>query len=600
MIKNNIQKISIIGHIVDIPGRRIYDGVLHVAEGHIQAIEPLESTANEAMQASMPYIMPPFVDAHIHIESTLLTPRHYARLAVAKGVTCAVADPHEIANVLGVKGIDFMIDDSKSVRFHFHFGAPSCVPSTPFETAGSKLDAKDIAKLLKREDIYGLAEMMNYPGLLAGDKEVLAKLEAAKKLNKPVDGHAPGLRGELAKKYIDAGISTDHECTKLQEAEERIKLGMKVLIREGSAACNLDELCSLLASHDKDLMFCCDDLYADDLVKGYIDEMVKRAIAKGMPFWNVLSAACTTPLRHYGLPHGTLEAGSPADFICVDNFRNLNVLRTFVDGMEIYNSEEGVLEDNFCPTSTIKSTSAKAEVSKSTSATIADSNVTGSDHGTPGLLPNCFHARTLRTEDLIVVPQSDKMRCIVAQEAQLYTTCRTVRPLIIEATGKDGKVLRNVISDPQHDVLKLIVLNRYDKEAQPAIAFIKGFGLKSGAIASTIAHDSHNIIALGCSDEEIVHAVNQLVQAKGGLCICNGSQKQVLPLPVAGIMSPENGEEIARQHQALRKKAHELGCRFPTPFMTLAFMALPVIPELKLTDKGLFDSEKFQFTPLFE
>lgn len=603
MTKNNARNISVIGHIVDIRGRRIYDGTLRISDGHIQAIEPCESTCDEAAPASMPYILPPFVDAHIHIESTLLTPRHYARMAVTKGVTCAVADPHEIANVLGIKGVEYMINDGKAARFHFHFGAPSCVPSSPYETAGAKLDAKDVAKLLRRKEIYGLAEMMNYPGVLAGDKEVLAKTEAARKLNKPIDGHAPGLRGEQAKRYIDAGITTDHECTTLQEAEERIRQGMKVLIREGSAARNLDALCHLLASHDRDVMFCSDDLYADDLSDGYIDDMVKRAIANGMPFWNVLTAACVTPLQHYGLSHGTLEAGSPADFICVDNFRNLSILRTFVDGVEVYNRERGVTEENFCLAESMDSTSAQADFPAPMprrKKEPGDAAACDGGDGTACRLPNCFHSRTLSPADIIVVPQGNKMRCIVAQEAQLYTTGRTVSPLTIMTKGKDGNMLRNVVSDPQHDVLKLIVLNRYDKEALPAIAFVKGFGLKRGALASTVAHDSHNIIALGCSDEEIVRAVNQLVQIQGGLCICDGSHTQVLPLPVAGLMSPDNGEKTAHRHQALRKKAHELGCRFRTPFMTLSFLALPVIPELKLTDRGLFDSEHFQFTQLFE
>ena len=578
MAKKKAQEINIIGHIVDIPRHRIYDGVLHVLNGKILAITPLDDTQGETHDATaaaaspLPYILPPFVDSHIHIESTLLTPHHYARLAVTKGVTCAVADPHEIANVLGEDGIDFMINDSRRALFHFHFGAPSCVPSTPFETAGATLDAKAVTKLLKRKDIYGLAEMMNYPGLLAGDKDVLVKVDAALKLGKPIDGHAPGLRGDEAKRYIDAGITTDHECTTLQEAEERIKLGMKILIREGSAACNLDALCYLLTNHDKELMFCSDDLYADDMIKGYIDECVRRTIAKGMPFWNVLAAACLTPLKHYNFPHGTLAAGDPADFICVDNFRDMNVLRTFVDGVEVYNKAEGVLDDNFL---------------------LARPQDNGDDAA--DTLPNHFHAHTLRAKDLVVTPKGDKMRCIVAKEGELYTTCRMVKPLIKE-TGKT----RNVVSDPQHDVLKLVVLNRYDEAAQPSIAFIEGFGLKSGAIASTIAHDSHNIIATGCNDEEIAHAINRLVLAKGGLCICNGNQEQVLALPVAGLMSPESGEEVARQHQALRKKAHEQGCCFSTPFMTLAFMALPVIPELKLTDKGLFDSEKFMFAQLFE
>lgn len=559
----NIEKTlttSIEGHIVDVLHRRIFDGTLHIQDHKISRIE--EHT--QAAAAPLPYILPGFVDAHIHIESTLLTPSHFAPLAVAKGVLAVVADPHEIANVMGVPGVDFMIADGQRVRFHFHFCAPSCVPSTGFETAGATIDSHTVKQLLQREDICGLAEMMNYPGVLSGDPETMAKLHAALEAGKPIDGHAPGLRGAKAKQYIDAGITSDHECTSMQEAEEKMRLGMTIAIREGSAARDFEQLYGLLASHDNNVMLCSDDKYPDELQQGYIDDMVRRAIAKGMPFWNVLQAACVTPVQHYNLHQGLLQPGDVADLICVDNFMQLNVLKAFIDGTEVFRQEHSVLP----------------ALRYGTKEDIA---------ATPC---NNFHALPLTASMLRVEPHSDSMKVIVASEGQLLTRIETAKPHI-----EEGK--HNVVSDIQHDVLKLVVYNRYTP-APPAIAFVKGFGLQRGALGSTIAHDSHNLIAVGCSDAEIMRVLNKLIAMQGGIAVCNGTTVTELSLPVAGLMSARPGTQVAAQHLRLKQAAHSLGCPFSAPFMTLAFMALPVIPELKLTDKGLFDSRAFCFTPLFE
>ncbi len=556
MTHKNNHEISIEGHIVDVLQRRIYDGTLHLQEGRIARIE--EKISSDA-PAALPYILPGFVDAHLHIESTLLTPEHYAPLAVAKGVLGAVADPHEIANVLGMEGVNYMIDNSKRARFHFHFAAPSCVPSTPFETAGAALGSEEVRRLLQRDEVCALAEMMNFPGLLAGDKEVWAKLQAANEAGKPIDGHAPGLGGEALQQYIAAGIGTEHECTTLKEAQEKLRKGMKIALREGSAACDFDTLMPLLALHDSNIMLCSDDKYPDELLQGYIDDMVRRAIVKGMPLWHVLQAACVTPVRHYRLKQGLLQTNDSADFIVVDNLMSLKILRAFIEGKEVYNAAE----------KTARPTTEEAA-------------------GEPW--PNRFCAQPLQAAQLHLAPRGRKLKVMMAEEGSLYTACRTLEPRIEEG---------NVVSDPRRDILKLVVYNRYH-EAAPAVAFVHGFGLKRGALASTIAHDSHNIIAVGCSDEEIVRAVNRLVALKGGIAVHDGITVHALPLPIAGLMSPDDGHTVAREHARLKQTARQMGCRFAAPFMTLAFMALPVIPELKLTDMGLFDGRTFAFTDLFE
>lgn len=556
MSSKNNHRTSIEGHIVDVLQRRIFDGVVHVHEGRIARIE--EKTSDKA-PATLPYILPGFVDAHLHIESTLLTPEHYAPLAVAKGVLGAVADPHEIANVLGMKGVEYMMESGTRARFHFHFAAPSCVPSTPFETAGTALGSHEVRQLLQRNEVCALAEMMNVPGVLAGDEQVTAKLQAAKEAGKPIDGHAPGLCGTDLQQYIAAGIGTDHECTTLQEAQEKLRKGMKIVMREGSAARDFDTLMPLLAFHDNNIMFCSDDMYPDELLENYIDDMVRRAIVKGMPLWHVLQAACVTPVRHYGLKQGLLQTNDSADFIVVDNLMRLNIQRAFIEGEEVYNAAH-------------KQAAATAE-------TKADE-----------AFPNLFCAKPLQTADVQVSPRGRTLKVMVAEEGSLYTACRSMAPRVEEG---------NVVSDTHNDVLKLVVYNRY-REAAPAVAFLHGFGLKRGALGSTIAHDSHNIIALGCSDEEIVQTINRLVALKGGIAVHDGTEINALPLPIAGLMSPDDGLGVARRHTQLKAAAREIGCHFAAPFMTLAFMALPVIPELKLTDMGLFDGKSFAFTDLFE
>lgn len=542
------------GHIVDVLNKTIFDGTVVVENNKIVEIR------KEEVPSYAPYILPGFVDSHIHIESTLLTPEHYAALAVSKGVLAVVSDPHEIANVTGLEGVNFMIDNGKKVHFHFYFGASPCVPCTGFETAGAALDSKDIEELLKRDEIYGVAEFMNAFGVVNGDKECMAKLEAARKAGKPVDGHAPGLTGNSLKFYAAHGITSDHECASLEEGKERIANGMLVQIRQGSAAEDYEILAPLLADNPGKVMFCSDDKYPNELLEGYLDQMVAHSVEKGYPMWNVLEAACVTPVKHYNLKHGLLQKGDNADFILVDNLKNFNVLESWVDGSKVYAGGK-IIEKNFC---------------KDTTPTVT--------------FPNKFAAEKITVEDLKVPCKGKKMKVITARDLSLRTGVEIVTPKVENGC---------VVSDVENDVLKIVVYNRYTK-AKPQVAFIKGFQLKCGAMGSTISHDSHNIVAIGATDQDIVNVINILIEYKGGLLIADGMSVSGLALPVAGLMSPLDGDVVAKKYAALRLMAQSQGCPFNAPFMTMAFMSLPVIPDLKITDKGLFDVNSFSFTNLME
>ncbi len=538
---------TISGQLVDLLADRIFPGTLCVENGVIKEIR-------ENAVAPMQYVLPGFVDAHVHIESSMLVPSEFARLAACHGTVATVSDPHEIANVLGMEGVRFMIDNGKRVPFKFFFGAPSCVPATTFETSGHTLDAKDIARLMELDDIYYLAEMMNYPGVLAQDAEILRKIAAAKQTGKPIDGHAPNLSGEDLKRYVAAGISTDHECFTEAEAMEKISLGMKIHIREGSAAKNFEALIPLMKSHPGVLMFCSDDKHPDDLVRGHVNQLVKRAVAKGYDTLDVLRAASLNAVRHYGLPVGLLQQGDDADFIVTDNLTDFNVLQTYIKGVLVAENGKPCME-------------------RITTET-----------------PNFFKASNLQVADLAVPDKGKPVKVIECIDSQLITKCSIEKPSV-----RNGLM----VSDPERDLLKMMVLNRY-QSGKPAIAFIRNFGLKRGAIASSVAHDSHNIVAVGACDEDIVKAVNLLVANKGGVVACDAERSALLPLSVAGLMSNEDGYRVAQGYETADRLAHDFGTTLTAPFMTLAFMALLVIPELKLSDKGLFDVTRFAFTELEE
>jgi adenine deaminase len=533
------------GQIVDIQNQRIYAGEISVENGKIISI--IEKNLNVQH-----YIMPGFIDAHIHIESSMLVPSEFAKIAVLHGTVATISDPHEIANVLGTAGVYYMIENSKNVPLKFHFGAPSCVPATTFESAGAVIDSEGIKELMASPDIYYLAEMMNYPGVLFDDAEVLKKIQWAKHFEKPVDGHAPGLRGEPIRKYISAGISTDHECYTFEEAEEKLSLGMKVLIREGSAAKNFEALIDLLPENYQNMMFCSDDKHPDDLILGHINLLCARAVAKGIDVFKVLQAACVNPVNHYKIKVGLLKEKDAADFIVVEDLVDFKVLQTYINGELVAKNGESFIK----------------HVSFET--------------------PNNFNITSKEISDFAVSGSGSKIRVIEALEGQLITNEIHHKPLIVD---------EKIVSDTENDILKMAVVNRY-QNTKPAIAFIKNFGLKKGAIASSVAHDCHNIVVVGTSDEEICNAVNLIIKNRGGVCAVNGSENKILALPVAGIMSDKNGWETGKLYQEIDAMAKELGSNLKAPFMTLSFMALLVIPDLKLSDKGLFSGNTFSFVNL--
>ncbi len=533
------------GQIVDIENKRIYSGEITVEKGKIISISEKDHSVKN-------YILPGFVDAHIHIESSMLVPSEFARLAVVHGTVATISDPHEIANVLGADGVFYMIENGKKVPFKFHFGAPSCVPATSFETAGAVIDSGGIKELLASPDIYYLAEMMNYPGVIFDDPEVLKKIDWAKHFNKPVDGHAPAVRGKDLQKYISAGITTDHECFTYEEAAEKLSLGMKVIIREGSAAKNFEALIGLLDENFGNMMFCSDDKHPDDLILGHINQLCQRAVAKNIDVFKVLQAACINPVRHYNMNVGLLRENDPADFIIVEDLTGFNVLETYINGE------------------------------------LAAENGKSFINSVPFETPNNFNISEKTTADFTIKSKTQKIRVIEALEGQLITN-------EILCTSKITN--ENLVSDVENDVLKMTVVNRYQNQP-PAVAFIKNFGLNKGAIASSVAHDCHNIVAVGTSDEEICKAVNLIIQNRGGVCAVSGNDAKVLGLPVAGIISDKDGWETGKLYQEIDAMAKNLGSPLKAPFMTLSFMALLVIPDLKLSDKGLFSGKSFAFVDL--
>jgi len=536
------------GNIVNIVARHIFFGEITVEAGKIKSITQISEE-----RPGSPFITPGFIDSHVHIESSMLIPSEFARLAVVHGTVATISDPHEIANVCGMEGVEFMIENGNTVPFKFNFGAPSCVPATTFETAGAELNHDDVKALLERPEIKYLSEMMNFPGVLYKDEKVLKKIAAAHELGKPVDGHAPGLRGDTVQKYIDAGISTDHECFTAEEALDKLQRGMKILIREGSAAKNFEALIHLLQDWPEMMMFCSDDKHPDSLVENHINEICARAVAKGIDVFKVLRAACINPILHYKLDVGALQVNDDADFIVMEDLVNFKVKQTYIDGLLM--AENGKMAGNW-----INHSASKESI-------------------------NHFDCSLKNEEDFILPYQNEQeIPVIEALDGQLITNKLHIKPKV-----ENG----NMVSDVENDMLKMVVVNRYH-DAPIAISFVKNFGLKKGAIASSVAHDSHNIIAVGVDDKSICAAVNMVIQETGGVVALGNGKEEVLPLPVAGLMSNHNGYEVAACYTAIDQFAKDLGSTLLAPFMTLSFMALLVIPHLKLSDKGLFDGDEFR------
>jgi adenine deaminase len=534
-------------NIIDVLNSIIYPGIIDVRDGKIAAI----TRNNENYDT---FILPGFVDAHVHVESSMLAPSEFARLAVMHGTVAIVSDPHEIANVLGMNGVEFMIENGRSVPFKFCFGASPCVPATVFETAGASLGQSEVETLLQNNEIKYLSEMMNFPGVIGGDPDVMAKIGIAKKYGKPIDGHAPGLRGEALKRYIGAGISTDHETFQYDEGEEKLSLGMKLLLREGSAAKNFDTLSHLIAKYPEQCMLCSDDKHPDDLVAGHINELVKRSVIMGIDRMVILKCACVNPVLHYGLDVGLLRIGDDADFIEVDDPSSFNVLKTYIKGRIVAENGKPLIP-----------------------------------HSAVNCINN-FNTELRGINEFAIKARGNKIRIIEAINHQVITG--SVLSILKQEDG-------NVVADIEKDILKISVVNRY-RNLPPAIGLVKNFGLKTGAIASSVSHDSHNIVAVGVTDEDICNAINLVIEYKGGLAVSYGNVREVLPLPIAGLMSDEDGFSVARQYSRIDRIAKQLGSHLDAPFMTLSFMALLVIPKLKLSDRGLFDGERFEFVDVFE
>lgn len=559
--------------MLDVITDSIYPARISVEGGFFKEIVPI--VINDDSELDIPgIILPGFIDSHIHIESTMLTPAQFAKLAVRFGTTSVVCDPHEIANVAGTDGIDFMIENSKSVPFNFYFSIPSCVPATCFETSGAILDSETIGELLKKDEAVALGEMMNFPGVINGDGEVLAKLEKAKELGKPIDGHAPLLSGKDLDKYIAEHISTDHECSNFAEAIEKKEKGMKIMVREGSSAKNMEALFDFSdrldywKNHESfgkmpnevlekrihlpifDFIVS-DDKHTTDLIKGHLNESIKKAIDLEISPISAIEMVTVNPSTHYNLNTGVIVKGMQADYVVVDNLNDLNILKTYVAGKCVFDGENvlfDVEETEFKNTFDVsKKESEDFEISCDEPS--ADVNVI-----------RCFNGELI-TE---------------AESATLETKNGFVQP------------------DLEEDILKIAVVERYGGNSI-ANGFITGFNLKKGAIASSVAHDSHNIVVVGTNSEDMANAVNCLIDNEGGFAIVDGDFEDSLALPIAGLMTNEDSHEVAEKLEKLHKTAADFGCKLDSPFMTMSFMALLVIPAIKISDKGLFDCINFEF-----
>ena len=549
---------NIKGHIVDVVRREIFDGEVVIKDEKIAEVRRCTLPEREK---PWPYILPGFIDAHVHIESSMMVPHKFARIAVSHGTIGVIADPHEIGNVLGVEGINYMIRSGREARFNFLFGAPSCVPAVggDIETCGREIGVKETQELMAREDIGFLGEMMNYVGVLNNDEEVLAKIKAAQDNGKPIDGHAPGLTGQQRYQYGAAGISTDHECSTLEEGRSCINAGMKVIIREGSAAKDYKILHPLISESPNMVMFCTDDCHPDDFVRGHINTIVKRALADGHNIWDILQAACVNAQKHYKCNWGLLQVDDPATFITIDALTpHFRVESTWIRGKEVFNYNASLPSDN----------------------TNREDMILGDN------FPNNFVASPITKADIdLNLKPGDTVHVIHASDGSLLTDHDEVA-----LTGNPWFDSHY----PWTEVQKIVVYNRYQPGAKPIVGMVRGFGIKKGAMAGSVAHDCHNIVAIGSDDEYIVKAINRIVEMHGGQVVVSPEEMMDIPLPIGGLMAPMGGHEIAFRTLCIQEKVREIGCTMKSPFITMAFMCLPVIPDIKITDRHLMDTKNFK------
>jgi len=551
------------GSLVNVYSGNISESYIGVKDGRIIYVggKPIRATKN--LDVGSKFILPAYIDGHVHIESSLVTPSQFALAAIPRGTCCVVADPHEIANVCGVEGIKYMIEDSARTPLKIYFMIPSCVPATNLETSGAKIGLKEIEELKGLKQILGLGEVMNFPGVIKGEEEVMAKIRACEGM--VIDGHAPGLRGEELCAYIAAGVMSDHESVTAEEAMEKISLGMWVMIREGSTAKNLSELAAIVSKGCPErVMLVTDDQHADDLLaEGHLDHVLRRAVEEGIDPVDAVRMVTVKPAEYFGLRRlGGVSPGKCADMVIVDDLKEFKAEMVFIDGRIV--AKEGKYLGS------VGRSIVKKEVEKT------------------------VHIGELLPADLKVIHRGPEgkveTRVIEVVPDQIITN-----EMLCELPVENGEVL----PDLEKDIVKICVVERHRETGRIGKGFVKGFGLKEGALASTVAHDSHNIIAMGVSDDEICRAVNRLREINGGLVAVNGNEvKSELPLPIAGLMSDRGVEFVAERMDELNKSASDLGCHLRSPFMALSFLALPVIPKLKITDLGLVDVEQMKVVDL--
>ena len=576
--------------VLDVECGEIYPAEVVIEDGLFKEVIPIITDDDDSLDYDYEGILiPGFIDAHIHIESSKLSPSNFAKAVLPYGTTSVVADPHDIANVLGIGGIDWMVEDGKKAPFDFYYTVPSCVPATCFESSGAVLTSEDVAELLKRDEMVALGEMMDFQGVIGEDEEVLKKLEAARVLGKPIDGHAPLLSGEDLEKYVSYGIFTDHECTRFDEAIEKARLGMKIMVREGSSAKDMDSLLNLddrlnylieeemagrmLVQSLDDAMqvppfefLICDDIDAEDLSMGHLDRLIKKAISLKINPKEAIKMVTFNPAEHYGLNCGAIEPDRIANFLLVDDLRNLNISKVWVHGELVVDDGEVLFE---------------TEEAESKNTIVLDE---------------------VKAEDFDVVMEMDWVNSLMDETTNVFVINASDNNLITEKSEETLLVQNKIIKpDLKKDIVKIAVVNRYGGN-NIANGFVKGFHLKKGALATSVAHDSHNILVIGTNSEDMAKAVNLIRKHQGGLVAISTEDEicEVLELPIAGLMSNRNMDYIADKYGKLRDAVNELGCDLESPFTTLSFMGLLNIPHFKISDQGLFDGDKSCFVDLIK